>query len=289
MHELIDCFTFYEDRIQSYYNILSYTRRQENDRSLSNLKSSGGYKGQMTQSGKRLIKKRLTAWFTAQKIKNKLNSGSGKIRKHNPIFFTLTMSDDTILDHREIKRQLMQNYIKQLRYNGDLQEYFWKAELQKNGRIHFHFVGDTFIKKEEIQRRWNVIQRKNGLLINFEKKYGHDNPPSTHVRGIKDLKRSISYVMKYVSKEETAGEISGGTFRFSKKLLELKPFNIDDTELDLYEFKEKMTNETWRSYSNDFVNTEEIITDNFFETLPVKLQRKYDEYYLNIYDELYAN
>ena len=94
--------------------------------------------------------------------------------------------------------------------------------------------------------------------------------------------------MKYVSKEETNGVISGGTFRFSKKLINIKPFTIDDTQTDLSEFKEKLRQETREIFQNDFIRSDLILTKDFFNTLPRRLQNLYDEYYLKLYDDIYS-
>lgn len=268
---------------------LNYTRKKPEKTTINNLQDSKKYKGEITLTGQKLIYKRLTSWFNAIKIYNIENPLPLKYTTHIPVFITLTMSGENSYDHREIKRKLLQQFLKQLYYQERVKHYFWKAELQKNGRIHFHLVIDGYIDKKEIQYRWNALQKKHNLLIEFEKKYKRDNPPSTHVKMIYDYDLAVNYVMKYVSKKETGKIIDGGTFRFSKQLLELKPFQFENLTGNQNGFIDFLRTNTKMTWQNDFASLHKFKTNNIIELLPENVKRNYTDYYVDLYSQLYLN
>lgn len=38
-----------------------------------------------------------------------------------------------------------------------MKHYFWRAELQANGQIHFHLIVDHYIPKHAVQHDWNKL------------------------------------------------------------------------------------------------------------------------------------
>ncbi|GAH42212.1 unnamed protein product, partial [marine sediment metagenome] len=45
--------------------------------------------------------------------------------------------------------------------------YLWKAEKQKNGRIHFHIITDKFIPWNELRNVWNKHQQTLGYVTGY--------------------------------------------------------------------------------------------------------------------------
>ena len=183
-------------------------------------------KGILGQSGQRKIEKRLTAWLCAMQYSTWNQEKKTNKEKRLPTFVTLTLSD--VQNHSDsfIKRKMLPLFLDQLRYNHDLKHYFWRAEKEKNQRIHFHCVLDCYVQKKILQNIWNSILKKNGYIENYEKKTGKTQPPSTHIRAIKTISESVEYVMKYCQKKESEQMIDGALYQFSRALISLKPFSF---------------------------------------------------------------
>jgi hypothetical protein len=285
----IDRFTFYEDSIICHNEPLNYSRQAPSQYTKTALKDSEKYKGYLSDNAKRKIHQRITSWATAINVYNSIQYSKYQRKEHKPVFLTLTLSGKTELNHKEIKRKLLQQFLKRLIYEGIVTENFWKAELQNNGNIHFHIVIDKWIDKKKAQAIWNDIQGKNGLIKEFKKKYGHDNPPSTHVKGIDDLNKGVNYVMKYVSKIEDNGIIEGSVYRFSKGLTELKPFSISDSQVSMKGFNDWLKRYAKLDYSGDYFTKFTIPDKKIIDTIPPQILESYRDYYLDIYSGLYLN
>lgn len=128
-------------------------------------------------------------WKTNTTYKFKLN------------FITLTLSDDqgTYTD-KDIKKLLLDPFIKRMKRKYGLRSYIWRAEKQKNGRLHFHLITDTWIHYNNIRSDWNALQDRLGLLDNFYKQHHHRNANSTDIHAIKKVKNITAYFIKYMSK-----------------------------------------------------------------------------------------
>lgn len=243
----------------------------------------------MTRSGKRTIEKRLTAWLLAMEFYNSQIGMNKKSKAHKPVFITLTLSDKQAHDDYYIKRNMLQVFIKDLQYNFDVKHYFWKAERQKNGNIHFHILVDRFIDMKHIQNAWNRIQNNHGYLEKYQKVYSHINAPSTHVEGKPRNSSLIKYMLKYVSKHDNEQTIEGAVFRFSKSLLKLKPFNeiVEGSFSDvLREYTDQIKT---KKFVQDFCTTVYFSRDMRIKELPTKLLAYMRNYYICVYDSLYGN
>lgn len=81
-----------------------------------------------------------------------------------------------------------------------LRNYIWKAELQKNGNIHFHLLTDFFISYQIVRDTWNNCQSKLGFISSFELKHGHRDPNSTDVKAVTSINNLAGYLSKYMLK-----------------------------------------------------------------------------------------
>ncbi len=282
-------FKFGNGKIVRYQEPLNYNRKSPSRETIQAMQKSKKYTGQLSIGGAKKIENRLTPWLVAMKIYNENQRGTGKRREHVPVFITLTLSGDYITDHRIIKRKLLQNFIKQIKYRYGVNEVFWKAELQKNGRIHFHLVVDRYCPYADVQRIWNSIQEKNEMLIEFEKKYNHLNPPSTHIKSLQNHSNSVGYVMKYVQKDIEGGAVKGGIFRFSKSLIPLKIFTWNWTTENIDGFYPYMENLVEHSIEDTYFDIHFHNNNNFHESMPNQLKTKYIDYHLEIYNNLYLS
>ncbi|MRR55331.1 MAG: hypothetical protein EG822_12625 [Deltaproteobacteria bacterium] len=91
------------------------------------------------------------------------------------------------------------------RGTGELLQYIWTAELQKNGNIHFHILLNTRFPIKWLSERWG--QASN----------------SVDVRSLKNAEHAARYISKYVSKDENS-VIEGRRYYISEGLREsMKP------------------------------------------------------------------
>jgi hypothetical protein len=128
-----------------------------------------------------------------------------KRMEYYPVFLTLTLpatQEDTDV---KIKRDLLNKFLIYGKRKSQFENYIWKAEKQKNGNIHFHLITDKFFNKDALQSQWNGILKSTNYMARFSEKFGHENPPSTHVTKIGTSVRLAEYLSKYVSKSENIG------------------------------------------------------------------------------------
>lgn len=182
-------------------------------------------------------KKRLSAavnWISFLSKKRRVSYGTGlEVSDFKISFVTLTLPGKQMHKHSEITKLCLNQFLVQIRrYNG-VKNYVWKAELQKNGNIHYHLTIDRFVHYAKIRRLWNQAiaklgyikeyqsrmrplsfddycywQRQNGVhdLERLKKSfaYGQQNdwssPNTTDVRNVKNVKDFGAYISKYLSK-----------------------------------------------------------------------------------------
>lgn len=250
------------------------------------------YNGFMSPSTKRKVRTILTTWINAVEYEN--NSRDLSLMKHQRklIFITLTLSEAQKHDDNWIKRNMLDRYLVKLQRRYNVKYYFWKAEKQKNGRIHFHIIVDHYISKEDIQMEWNEIQRNVGYMDEFFFKNRRYNAPSTDVRIVTKGQKGIDYVLKYVSKnpddiEDASLQVKGRIWGCSSELKTLKPYSTgEDSSIgeDLYglvlEKKiEALDHEHFQIY---FIDTED-----FLRKRHKRIYNDMISYYVTVYKQLY--
>lgn len=122
---------------------------------------------------------------------------------HKLAFITLTVSDpNELLTAREAYHKIFKHLLAWLRRTKGVNTYVWKAELQKNGQIHYHITTPAFINCFELRDKWNNLQRKAGLLDSFKRKHGHDDANSTDIHAVNNVNDLAAYMIKYMCKED---------------------------------------------------------------------------------------
>lgn len=115
-------------------------------------------------------------------------------------FITLTLSSKQIHSDNEIKSKLLNQFLVELRKNYGANRYLWRAESQRNGRLHFHIVTDVFIPWRALRTLWNRIQEKLGYISRYTELTRKTDPNSTDVHSIKQIKNLPAYLSKYCAK-----------------------------------------------------------------------------------------
>lgn len=159
------------------------------------------------------------------------NVTSNKIRRQKVVisFVTLTLSSTQQHTDNEIKRDILQPFIADLKRNAGLKYYIWVAETQANGNIHFHIITPTYIDKEFLTITWNKHQNNLGYITRSKYK----NPPSTNIKGVKNTGKAIAYITKYVSKgNKERRKITGRLWGCDTETEKLTNIIIEDNQRD---------------------------------------------------------
>jgi hypothetical protein len=175
------------------------------DKRLQNLEKVGQYNGFLSRNTKSRVKKMLSNWMQAIKSNHQnQNTTIPGLKKVEPTFLTLTLSDDQRHDDNHIKRRYLGRFIQELKRKHGLKNYFWRAESQNinatnNGRIHFHLILDIYIEKEIVRSLWNEIQR-DYVLSYLERTKNTRPPASTYIEQPKNFEGIVDYCLKYILK-----------------------------------------------------------------------------------------
>jgi hypothetical protein len=250
------------------------------------------YNGFMSPSTKRKVRTILTTWINAVNYENQQRDIALMKPQRKLTFVTLTLSEAQKHDDNWIKRNMLNRFLIKLKRQYNVEYYFWRAEKQKNGRIHFHLMVDAYIDKRDLQTEWNDIQQSTGYLDEFFLKNRRYNAPSTHIKSVpKDLS-VIDYVLKYVTKnpddiEDAELQVHGRIWGCSKELRDLKPYSsgeineIGEHLAQLVESKkvELLDHDHFQIY---FLDTEAFLKKHHQRTYADMIQ-----YYEDIYKSLY--
>lgn len=178
--------------------------------------------------------KRCIDWFylnTPQKQYTK--SGTQEKIKYKLCFLTLTLPAKQKHDDNYIKKYMLSQFLDDIKTKYQCNDYFWRAERQQNGNIHFHIIIDKFLHWFIIRTLWNRLCKKEGYIQDYQQsqttKYkngffcneyapGTDNykiaenrylkgvsenwtnPNSTDIKAIDNIKKCKAYISKYLVK-----------------------------------------------------------------------------------------
>lgn len=196
-------------------------------------------------------------------------------------FITLTLPSKQEKTDNEIKKDLLNQFLIEMQKVGGIDLYIWRAEVQKNGNIHFHIIVNKIVNWVWVRRLWNRIVNKegynmvdkysnkmkaffkNGFRMQSDKrtieqqkkaflvgsKCGFTDPNSTDVKILKSAKEIEGYLSKYMSKtsasEKEIRGIKGKLWGCSRELSVLKKLciNLDELEAVNKDLLDKIWNE----------------------------------------------
>ena len=200
------------------YNRSRTLKERNNERNLANNNNNG----KVSKKAKKSMEKAIN-WMLYEAKEKLLYPNSNKIRfKFKIAFVTLTLSSSQSHTDNYIKKNLLQPFLDKARKKWNVTNYVWRAERQKNGRIHFHIILDQYIHWNELRNEWNKIQAKNGYMNEFREKFGHKNPNSTDIHSVYKIKNIARYLAKYITKEEKNKKVEGRLWGLSYSLSCLK-------------------------------------------------------------------
>lgn len=184
----------------------------------------GVYNGYMSPKTRSKVKKYLSTWLASVQKIRKSNLLQSLDKQPYITFVTLTLPSAQLHEDNEIKRKCLTPYIETLKRKYNVWNYFWRAEAQKNGNIHFHILIDSYIHHTAIRNEWNQCINKLGYVDKFKEKHGHDNPNSTDIHSLKKIGNVEAYVIKYCCKSDGYRQIDGRIHGCSDDLKKLTPY-----------------------------------------------------------------
>ena len=246
------------------------------------------YQGEQSVSSIKRVKECLYTWCYSIAEGNRFNKLRGSKKKIQLVMATLTLSSTQVHNDKEIKSKILEPFLKKLKYNYDIVNYFWRAEPQANGNIHFHLVIDKFVDKSDLQTFWNFYQNKLGYVDRYYDITGKVNPPSTQVQVFAGNAKSIEYLLKYLTKENTRRKIEGLQMRVSNKLSHLKLgvvelYNYEENDLD-----DLLESKAVRKYVSDYATIYYFDFDAYFYFTNHFITQRTLLYYRKLFDALYV-
>ncbi|SOE24079.1 hypothetical protein SAMN06298216_4449 [Spirosomataceae bacterium TFI 002] len=162
-------------------------KRLHNDKRIDNLNNQNGndntYNGYLSPGATREIKRRLEVWLTAIDTALQLSKQKKMVIVDQvlPTFVTLTLPSAQSHSDYSIKKYVLDPFLSWLKVTSKdvfktgintgkqkgfgVECFFWRAEAQKNGNIHFHIVCDRFIPWQRIRQKWNSLVESFGGYV----------------------------------------------------------------------------------------------------------------------------
>lgn len=255
----------------------SFHAKKRSKKSDENLKKKS-YKGTMSKETRNKLKTKLDTWVTLVQVFN-----MQKIRKYRRketyiTFLTLTLPQAQTTPDKEITNNCLSRFIEKLKYKYEIINYFWRAERQENGNIHYHLLLDRYIEKTELQISWNKTLKKNNLMNEYAKKFKSYNPPTTRIKALPPNNSAKNYLVKYSLKEEENGEINGRVWYCSKSISNLKPCTFTSALITRDIINYILSNFNIKTYETEFSTTILVQDSELFETekgFPFQIQLSY--------------
>lgn len=175
-----------------------------------NLKNNK-HKNELSIKAINRIKNAINWLVVSAKEKSVYSNTTKKTFNFKVNLITLTLPDTSNkIKESEFKSKLIHPFLVYMKKYYNLNNYVWKVEFQKNGKLHLHITTDTFVSHHILRSYWNSLLKKNGYLNEFILKHKHDNPNSTDVHSVWKVKNLGAYIAKYMAKNQESEEIING-------------------------------------------------------------------------------
>lgn len=244
------------------------------------------YNGLVSSAVARRISKKVDLLLQISPYQTVYNPITSSSQRFQLVFITLTIpfqSDE--VNHREIMKDCMRPMLAFLKLKNGVHDYVWKAELQKNGMIHYHIVTNRFIDYTKLRNKWNSLLKSAGLLSRFESEQGHSHPNSTDIHAAKSSRHIRSYIRKYFGKsDKDSRPINGKVWDCSMNLKTNNQYTSELTSYTGYELLRKMESGEIKAIKSEFSTVFLIAPHLINEYLTQRQQEEYRNHIQRIKD-----
>jgi hypothetical protein len=275
------------NKITIYSSSVEHIGRRVNNGENLKTDRKKAYQGEQSINSINRVKENLYTWCYSIAEGNRFNKSRGSKKKIQLVMATLTLSSKQVHSDKEIKSKILEPFLKKLKYEYGIVNYFWRAEPQENGNIHFHLVIDKFIDKIDLQDYWNNSQNKLGYIDRYFEQTGKVNPPSTQVQVFSGSAKSIEYLLKYLTKENNRRKIEGLQMRVSNKLSHLKLGVIELYNYEENDLADLLESKAVRKYVSEYATIYYFNFDAYFYFSSHFITQRTLLYYRKIFDALY--
>lgn len=113
-------------------------------------------------------------------------------------FITLTLPSPQVHTDKEIHDKIFKDFIRTWKRKNKGLLYIYKAEVQDNGNLHYHLTTNSFIHHSKLRKMWN----RSANLLGYVDRSSSDNPNSTDVHAVKNIKNIAAYLSSYCTKKD---------------------------------------------------------------------------------------
>lgn len=166
------------------------------------------YSGVVTDSVSKRIKRAVNLLIMSSPKRRIYNTVIQKEHDFQIAFLTLTISSKyTTLTAKEAYDRLLSHFLQWLRRTKKVKSFIWKAELQRRMQIHYHITFNVFVPHDEIRRKWNELQKREGLLNEYFEEKGHWEPNSIDIHSVQKISNLAGYMVKYMAKDSDSDPV----------------------------------------------------------------------------------
>lgn len=246
------------------------------------------YNGYLSKETRSKIMNMLTAWADSINVNRRFCGNYELSRERRLRFLTLTLSEPQSMLDNQIKRKALMPFIQKLKELFHVEHYFWRAEAQKNGNIHFHLIIDSFIKKDVVNYSWDLCQWNAGMLKNKPTYKEGYHTASTRIEAVQGERAVAGYVIKYVTKEDGARKIFGRVWGCSDALREISTPLMEFDNETAAEITRAENERVYDVHRGDFViiHKTSVLYDKYWEHSD--LRARIESYYYGVYLMLYC-
>lgn len=134
----------------------------------------------------------LSGWKTATK------PGTQDKFRFKINFITLTLPHRQTEDDGKITRKALSEFLRKWKKRNPLLLYVWKAEVQDNGRIHYHLTTNQYYNAFKLRRDWNKQLKKLDIIHPVLKLQAN----STDVHSVARIRNLAAYLVSYYNKKD---------------------------------------------------------------------------------------
>lgn len=263
-------------------------RTQKQEENESNLRNNE-YNGFMSPKTRSKVRQYIDTWINAVETERRQKKAGKYFRNGRLTFVTLTLPCEQLHTDAFIKRYMFNRFIITVQRKYGVRNYFWRAESQKNGAIHFHILIDKYIHHAQVRADWNTILDDYGYIGIFKSRHGHDNPNSTDIRGLHKVDNAAAYIIKYCCKDTGYRAIKGRIWGCSDQVRQLRAYETDLSS-DVNTYIHQIANDPEvRTYETEEYTMFFLNNNRKLKQYQPELYDQWQKYYLNQYQDLYMN